>query len=168
MWRHRGAESAGHFPEGAGVRPPPVQASRCNRDSCRASVGTPIHLFRPSSGHWENRSIPIYLLRSGYVQTALSGIPGRSKLRFHPHTISPGYSRSTLRVYRDRSAQTREFGLSVVKSSCDIQISSLRSGTVGVPWRCYGMLQRLIRARFDHRIPGCHPRFLPQRHGYLA
>jgi len=58
--------------------------------------------------------------------------------------------------------------MSVVKSSWDIQISSLRTLTAGVPWRCYGMLQRLIRAPFDHRIPGCHPRFLPQWHGYLA
>src|SRR6516165_3457221 len=30
------------------------------------------------------------------------------------------------------------------------------------------MLQQLIRARFDHRISGCHPRVLPQSRGYLA
>jgi len=46
------------------------------------------------------KSINPHILRSGYVQTSLSGIPGRSKVRFHPHTISPGYSRSTLRVSR--------------------------------------------------------------------
>jgi len=28
------------------------------------------------------------------------------------------------------------------------------------------MLQRLIRAPFDPRIPGWHPRVLPQWHGY--
>src|SRR5204863_7917107 len=36
-----------------------------------------------------------------------------------------------------------------------------------VPRGCYEMLQRLIRALFDHRIPGCHPRVLPQSRGYL-
>jgi len=51
--------------------------------------------------------------------------------------------------------------LSVVKMSSGIQISSLRSGSADVPWRCHEMLQRLIRAPFDHRIPGCHPRLLP-------
>ena len=30
------------------------------------------------------------------------------------------------------------------------------------------MLQRLIRAPFDHSIPVCHPRLLPQPRGYLA
>ncbi len=30
------------------------------------------------------------------------------------------------------------------------------------------MLQRLIRAPFDYRIPGRHPRVLPQSRGYLA
>ena len=28
----------------------------------------------------------------------------------------------------------------------------------GVPHGCYRVLQRLIRAPFDHHIPGCHPR----------
>src|SRR6516225_6268125 len=30
------------------------------------------------------------------------------------------------------------------------------------------MLQQLIRAPFDHPIPGCPPRVLPQSRGYLA
>jgi hypothetical protein len=30
------------------------------------------------------------------------------------------------------------------------------------------MLQQLIRARFDHRIPGCPPRVLLQSRGYFA
>jgi hypothetical protein len=47
------------------------------------------------------KSINHHILRSGYVQTSLSGIPRRSKIRFHPHTISPGYSRSTLRVSQE-------------------------------------------------------------------
>jgi hypothetical protein len=58
--------------------------------------------------------------------------------------------------------------LSVVKSSCGIQISILRSVAAGAPWSCYGMLQRLIRAPFDQRIPVGHPRLFPQSHGYLA
>ena len=29
------------------------------------------------------------------------------------------------------------------------------------------MLQLLIRAPFDHRIPSCHPRLLPQSRGHL-
>jgi hypothetical protein len=32
---------------------------------------------------------------------------------------------------------------------------------------CHGMLQRLIRAPFDHRFPGCRPSLLPQSRGHL-
>ena len=48
------------------------------------------------------KSINPHILRSGYVQTSLSGILERSKIRLCQHTISPGYSRSTLRVVRPR------------------------------------------------------------------
>src|SRR5579871_4159029 len=34
--------------------------------------------------------------------------------------------------------------------------------------RVYGMLQRLVRAQFDARVPGRHPNFLPNSVGHLA